>query len=148
MKDYAVLESIAAKSNCCNDVIVQLSSESLSLRTTYGLWLKKSQPTIQAPEVESLLEYPAGFDFVYNFTQALDGNVHFVQRGISMSFLCDRPKSQWESIRSALETAMQGQRLTFWFSYAPEIRYQGFFEVSLTPGVSCATVSIDVTCAP
>lgn len=146
MKNYAELEALAEKSGRFNDVLVRTGTETVSLRTAYGLWLKKEQPEIGAPEVESLLECPPGFDFVYNFTQAVDGKVHFKQRDIRMSFLCIRPKNQWESIRGELESALQGQWLEFYFSKSPDVHYQGLFEVELTPGTDSAAVEITVTC--
>lgn len=147
MRDYAAMEAAAKASGRFNDVVVLISGEQVSMMQGYGLWLKKEQPQINAPEVESLLEYPAGFDFVYNFTQAVDGYVHFKQREIRMSFVCDRPKAQWEYIRSELETALQGQWLEFWFSKTPEQRFTGLFEVELMPGDYMAAVDITVTCA-
>lgn len=147
MKDYAILESNAAKSGKYNDVVVTIGSTATSLRSTYGLWLKKGQPVINAPEVESLLECPAGFDFVYDLTQAVDGQVHYKKRVINMQFACIRPKAHWEHIRSQLETALQGQWLTFYFSKEAGKTYTGLFEVELTPGTHTATVDITVTCA-
>lgn len=144
--DYTTAEATAARSNM-NDVVVLVGTQQVSLRSSYGLWLKTGQPKISAPEVESLLEYPNGYDFVYNFTQAVDGQVHFKNRNVTMNLVCLRPKSQWDSIRGNLESALQGQWLEFWFSRYPDLHYKGLFEVELTPGDKTATVDISVTCA-
>lgn len=146
MKNYTALEALAEKSGRFNDVLVRIGTETVSLRSAYGLWLKKAQPEIGAPEVEGLLEYPPGYDFVYNFTQAVDGKVHFNSRSVTMAFLCILPKNQWDSIRGELESALQGQWLEFYFSKTPDIRYIGLFEVELTPGTDSAEVTITVTC--
>lgn len=146
MRDYTEAESAASASNRFNKVIVLLGAEKTNLLTSYGLWLKKGSPKISAPEVESLLEYPPGYDFVYNFTQAVDGKVHFKSRTVTMEFACLRPKNQWDSIRGELESALQGQWLEFYFSNSPDIHHTGLFEVELTPGTDIAVVTITVTC--
>lgn len=147
MIDYAEVESAAAARDRVNKVIVLLGSEKTNLLTSYGLWLKRGSPKISAPEVESLLEYPNGYDFVYNFTQAVDGQVHFKSRMVTMSLVCLRPKNQWDSIRGNLESALQGQWLEFWFTRYPDQHYRGLFEVDFTPGDKIATVDISATCA-
>lgn len=146
MRDYAAMEAAAEASGKFNDLVVVIGKTQTSMRSTYGLWLKTGQPVIGAPEAQTKLEYPPGYDFVYDFTKALDGNVHFQQRAITASFVCDRPKAHWESIRSKLETALQGQWLEFWFTIDPENHYTGFFEVELKPGKHMATVDITATC--
>lgn len=148
MRDYTAAEAAAAENPAMNDVQVELDGTYTSLRSGYGLWLQKQSPQIGAPEVEGEQAYPPGYDFVLDFTQGVDGKVHFKQRNVSLSFLCLRPKEQWESIRSALETALQGQWLRFYCSRAPEIIREGQFAVELTPGQNSASVTIDVTCAP
>ncbi len=148
MINYAEAEAAAAKNPRLNDVFVQLDGAFTSLRSEFGLWLKKQSPEIGPPDVEGEQEYPPGFDMVLDFTRSVDGKVHFKQRNVAMSFSCLRPKNQWETIRSRLETAMQGQWLTFYFSRAPDVLREGQFAVELTPGNTAAEVSITVTCAP
>ena len=116
MKDYAALEAAAAQNPRLNDVLVQQGENFISLRSTFGLWLKKEGRQINAPTVESLQEYPPGYDMVLDFTQAVDSKVHFKQRTVPLSFVCLRPKEQWETIRSGLENALQGRWLEFYFS--------------------------------
>ena len=116
MKDYAALEAAAAQNPRLNDVLVQQGENFISLRSAFGLWLKKEGRQINAPTVESLQEYPPGYDMVLDFTQAVDSKVHFKQRTVPLSFVCLRPKEQWETIRSGLENALQGRWLEFYFS--------------------------------
>lgn len=58
MKDYAALEAAAAQNPRLNDVLVQQGENFISLRSAFGLWLKKEGRQINAPTVESLQEYP------------------------------------------------------------------------------------------
>ena len=81
MKDYAALEAAAAQNPRLNDVLVQQGENFISLRSTFGLWLKKEGRQINAPTVESLQEYPPGYDMVLDFTQAVDSKVHFKSSG-------------------------------------------------------------------
>lgn len=148
MRDYAALEALAAKNSRLTDVFVRLGDQFVSLRSTCGLWLQKQSPQIGAPDVEGEQIFPPGFDFVLDLTQAVDSKVHFKQRQIRMTFACLRPKAQWDTIRSDLETALQGEWLSFYFSRSPDIQYQGQFAVELTPGKTSATVEITVTSAP
>lgn len=148
MKDYAALEAAAAQNPRLNDVLVQQGENYISLRSTFGLWLKKEGRQINAPTVESLQEYPPGYDMVLDFTQAVDSKVHFKQRTVPLSFVCLRPKEQWETIRSGLENALQGRWLEFYFSRTPDQRREGQFSVEFTPGDITAEVSISVVCAP
>ena len=129
MKDYAALEAAAAQNPRLNDVLVQQGENFISLRSAFGLWLKKEGRQINAPTVESLQEYPPGYDMVLDFTQAVDNKVHFKQRTV-------------------LENALQGRWLEFYFSRTPDQRREGQFSVELTPGDITAEVSISVVCAP
>ena len=144
--NYDSLIAAAAKAKT-PDVLVELDGTFISLRTEYGLWLKKDGTDIGPPDVDSKLEYPPGLDAVLDMTPGLDSEVHFKQRAVSLEFSCLRPQTQWETIRSRLETAMQGQWLRFRISTNTTI-WQGLFTVELTPDVYTAAVSISVTCAP
>lgn len=148
MENYAAREAAAEKNPNVNDLFVELDGAFVSARSTWGLWLQKQSPQTGAPDVEGEQEYPPGFDIVLDFTQGVDSIVHFKQRAVQMSFCCLRPKSQWESIRSALETALQGQWLRYYFRRDPSHVMQGQFAVELTPGRHYATVKIDVTSVP
>lgn len=148
MLDYQAMEKSAAQSPKIPKVFVQLDGAFKSLLTEYGLWLKKNGLDIGPPDVEGAQEYPPGYDIVLDFTQAVDGKVHFKKRPISMEFVCLRPKEQWEDIRGQLENDMQGQWLPFYVSRNPDKTYQGQFEVELTPGDYTATVKINVTGVP
>lgn len=45
MRDYAAMEAIAAQNPNLNDVRIFLdASTTISLRSTYGLWLKRIRP--------------------------------------------------------------------------------------------------------
>lgn len=146
MTFYESLAIAAAQSNL-NDVCVQLGSETVSLRTRWGLWLNKGSPNIGKPETNTNLVYVPGSDKVLNLTRALDGNVHYKQRMISMQLSVLRPKSQWATIRYEMETLLQGQWLRFWFTRDGEL-WDGLFDVELTPDEHKATVSITATCDP
>lgn len=148
MRDYLAMEAAAANNPRMNDVRVEIGGDFVSLRFEFGLWLKKDGLKIGAPNVESEFQYPTGYDFVYDFTQAVDGKVHYKQRDVSISMVCLRPKEQWESIRSRLENTMQGQWLRFFFSKNPDVIREGQFSVELTPGEYTAAVEINVVCTP
>lgn len=148
MKDYEAMENAAKKSGKINDVVVSVNGENVSLLTTYGLWLKKCYPDINAPEIESCLEYPNGFDFVYNFTQAVDGKVHYKSRVITLEFACLRPKTQWQTIRDELDRALQGQWRSFFFTDFPNFIWSGLFETELIPKTSYAEVKLKAVCDP
>lgn len=149
MRDYAAMEAIAAQNPNLNDVRIFLdASTTISLRSTYGLWLKKDSPKIGPAEPDThLLEVP-GADFLLDLTRAVDGSVHYKKRKITMEFVCGRPKAQWPGIRDKLETLLQGQWVRFYFTRDKET-WAGQFEVSLTPDENGkATVSMTATCDP
>ena len=73
MKDYAALEAAAAQNPRLNDVLVQQGENFISLRSAFGLWLKKEGRQINAPTVESLQEYPPGYDMVLDTTISASG---------------------------------------------------------------------------
>lgn len=148
MMDYKVLEKAAASADKIPKFYVRMGDEYKSLLTEYGLILEKDGFSVNTPDVEGKQEYPPGYDIVLDFTQAVDGKVHFKQRKVSMNFMCFRPKSQWEDIRSQMETDMQGQWLTFYRSDAPETKYQGQFTVEMKPEKQYASVSISAICDP
>lgn len=148
MIDYKALERAAANSDKIPKFYVQMGDEYKSLLTEYGLILEKDGFSVNAPDVEGKQEYPPGYDIVLDFTQAVDSKVHFKQRKVSMRFMCFRPKSQWEDIRSQMETDLQGQWLTFYRSDAPETKYEGQFAVEMTPKEQYASVEISAVCSP
>lgn len=147
MTYYESLEVAAAHNPNLNDMRVLFGSETVSLRTRFGLWLNKGSPTIGKPETESNLVYVPGSDKVLNLTRALDGRVHYKQRTITAEFTVLRPKKQLDSIRHELETILQGQWLRFYFVQGGEL-WDGLFDVEITPGDHNATVSIKATCDP
>lgn len=148
MTDYAVAEALAEKNANLNDVRIFLdSSDTISLRSKFGLWLKQGSPKIGKPEADTnLIEVP-GADFLLDLTKAVDGVVHYKKRTITMEFLCDRPRDQWPSIRDDLETLLQGQWTRFYFTRDKEV-WSGQFDVTLTPGTEHASVSMTATCDP
>ena len=149
MRDYAAMEAIAAQNPNLNDVRIFLdASTTVSLRSTYGLWLKKGSPKIGPAEPDTNLVEVPGADFLLDLTRAVDGSVHYKKRKITMDFVCGRPKTQWPSIRDKLETLLQGQWVRFYFTRDKET-WAGQFEVSLTPDENGqATVSMTATCDP
>lgn len=148
MIDYKALEKAAAENAKIPKFYVQSGDGFKSLLEEYGLLLSRDGFSVGAPDVEGEQEYPSGYDIVLDFTQALDSKVHFKQRKVSMSFKCFRPKSQWENIRSRMETDLQGQWLAFYRSDAPETQYEGQFTVEMTPDKHYAAVEISAACTP
>lgn len=148
MRDYEAAELAAERNPRLTDVCINTSDGSVRLRSAHGLWLKKEGIDIGAPEVESLLEYPPGYDFIYSFTQAVDGNVHFKSRVITLEFVCLRPKDQWQTIRDELERVLQGQWRSFFLTDCPDLLWNGLFEVELTPGRYSADVKFKIVCDP
>lgn len=149
MRDYAAMEAIAAQNPNLNDVRIFLdASTTISLRSTYGLWLKKDSPKIGPEEPDTNLVEVPGADFLLDLTRAVDGSVHYKKRKITMEFVCGRPKAQWPGIRDKLETLLQGQWVRFYFTRDKET-WAGQFEISLTPDENGkATVSMTATCDP
>lgn len=147
MRDYAALEAAAALNPRLNDVRVTTADGTLSLRSTFGLWLNKESPKVGKPETDSMLVEVPGADALLDLTRAIDGQVHYKKRSITMEFTCDRPKAQWAYLRSQLETLLQGQWLRFYFTRDGEV-WAGQFDVELAPGEYRATVSITATCDP
>lgn len=148
MRDYAALEALAAQSPRLNDMRITTPKGTLSMRSDFGLWLKRDSPQIGKPETDSMLVEVPGADFLLDLTRAVDGSVHHKKRNISMEFVCDRPKAQWPGIRDKLETLLQGQWVRFYFTRDKET-WAGQFEISLTPDENGkATVSMTATCDP
>lgn len=88
--------------------VSQRPKGTLSMRSDFGLWLKRDSPQIGKPETDSMLVEVPGADFLLDLTRAVDGSVHHKKRNISMEFVCDRPKAQWASIRAQLEARCKG----------------------------------------
>lgn len=147
MTYYESLEDMAAHNPNLNDMRVLFGSETVSLRTRFGLWLNKGSPIIGKPETESNLVYVPGSDKVLNLTRALDGKVHYKRRVITMKFSLMRPKTEWADVQNDLETLLQGQWLRFYFLRDREL-WDGLFDVEVEPNGSRATVTITVTCDP
>jgi len=147
MRDYTALEALAAQNPRLNDMRITTPKGTLSMRSDFGLWLKRDSPQIGKPETDSMLVEVPGADFLLDLTRAVDGSVHYKKRKITMEFVCDRPKVQWASIRAQLEALLQGQWLRFYFTRDGEL-WDGLFDVEMKPGDHNATVSIKVTCDP
>lgn len=147
MRDYAALEALAAQNPRMNDMRITTPKSTLSMRSDFGLWLKRGSPQIGKPETDSMLVEVPGADFLLDLTRAVDGSVHHKKRKISMEFVCDRPKTQWAYIRSRLEALLQGQWLHFYFVRDGEV-WAGQLDVEMTPGEEKASVKITATCDP
>lgn len=147
MRDYAELAAIAAKNPSMNDARIITPKGTFSMRSDFGLWLKRDSPQIGKPETDSMLVEVPGADFLLDLTRAVDGSVHHKKRKITMEFVCDRPKTQWAYIRSRLEALLQGQWLRFYFTRDGEV-WAGQLDVEMTPGEHKATVKITATCDP
>ena len=147
MRDYAALEALAAQSPHLNDMRITTPKGTLSMRSDFGLWLKRDSPQIGKPETDSMLVEVPGADFLLDLTRSVDGSVHHKKRNISTEFVCDRPKAQWASIRAQLEALLQGQWLHFYFVRDGEV-WAGQLDVEMAPGEYKATVKITATCDP
>jgi len=147
MRDYAALAALAAKNPRMNDMRITTPNGTLSMRSDFGMWLKKSSPQIGKPETDSNLVEVPGADFLLDLTRAVDGSVHHKKRKITAEFVCDRPKAQWAFIRSRLEVLLQGQWLHFYFVRDGEV-WAGQLDVEMTPGEDKASVKITATCDP
>ena len=131
------------------ELVVIISGKEYNLCDEYGLYLKKNSLDIGTPEVESSLEYPPGYDFVLDFTQAVDSQVHWKQRTITAKFYTTLPKKKWNKVRSDLEKILQGQWWSFYFTNAPNLVFEGLFDVDAVPdNDGRLIVSISATCAP
>ena len=147
MRDYSALEALAAQNPRMNDMRITTPTKTFSMRSDFGLWLKRGSPQIGKPETDSMLVEVPGADFLLDLTRAVDGSVHHKKRKISMEFVCDRPKTQWAYIRSRLEALLQGQWLHFYFVRDGEV-WAGQLDVEMTPGEYKASVKITATCDP
>ena len=147
MRDYAVLEALAAQNPRLNDMRITTPTQTFSMRSDFGLWLNRDSPQIGKPETNSMFVEVPGADFLLDLTCAIDGQVHYKKRVITMELTCDRPKAQWASIRYQLDTLLQGQWLRFYFTRDGEV-WAGQFDAELIPGEYQATVSITATCDP
>lgn len=147
MRDYAALEALAAKNPRMNDMRITTPTKTFSMRSDFGLWLKRGSPQIGKPETDSMLVEVPGADFLLDLTRAVDGSVHHKKRKITVEFVCDRPKAQWGHIRAQLEALLQGQWLRFYFTRDNEV-WAGQLDVEMTPGEYKASVKITATCDP
>ena len=82
MRDYAALEALAAKSPRLNDMRITTPKGTLSMRSDFGLWLKRDSPQIGKPETDSMLVEVPGADFLLDLTRAVDGSVHHKKRNM------------------------------------------------------------------
>ena len=147
MRDYAALAAIAAKNPRINDARIITPKGTFSLRSDFGLWLKRDSPQIGKPETDSMLVEVPGADFLLDLTRAVDGSVHHKNRKITIELICDRPKAQWAYIRAQLEAMLQGQWLRFYFTRDGEV-WAGQLDVEMTPGEYKASVKITANCDP
>ena len=76
MRDYAALEALAAQNPRMNDMRITTPKGTLSMRSDFGLWLKRGSPQIGKPETDSMLVEVPGADFLLDLTRSVDGSVH------------------------------------------------------------------------
>lgn len=114
-----------------------------------GLYMKVGSPTISGAEPETMLVNVPGSDFMLDLSRALDGEVHYKQRTIKMELLCKAKKSQWSTIQSALENALQGRWLRCTFDEDSTWYWLGLWRVDVVErGRTEITFSIEGTCNP
>ena len=70
-----------------------------------------------------------GSDEVIDYTDTLDGHVHYKQREYSQKFNIIKPRSSWFSIYSDIMDYLQGKKLKMILDEDPTYYYEGRFQV-------------------
>ena len=65
MRDYGALEALAAQNPRMNDMRITTPKGTLSMRSDFGLWLKRGSPQIGKPETDSMLVEVPGADWAW-----------------------------------------------------------------------------------
>lgn len=76
----------------------------------------------------NIAEIP-GSDEVIDYTDALDGHVHYEQREYSQKFNIIKPRSSWFSLYSEIMDYLQGKKLKMILDEDPAYYYEGRFQV-------------------
>lgn len=114
-----------------------------------GLYLKVGGKVISLPETQKMLQEVRGSDIILDLTRAVDGEVHYGARKISLTFLCKAPKNSWDTIQSALANAIHGQWLRCVFDDDSTWYWLGLWEVGEPqPDRNSITFPVTGTCNP
>lgn len=91
---------------------------------TWGLYLAE-YPVIGSAEVQSKTVEIPGRDGLLNLSAALDGEIHYYSREISLTFLCIRKWDKWPECYSAIANALHGRQAKIILDDDPGYYYSG-----------------------
>lgn len=115
----------------------------------WGLKLLKGYPQIGKAETDQYLVKITGSDTILNLTSWDNGKVHYKQRTITMSMVCDAPRRKWKALYSEISNAIHGQWLQCRFDDDPSWYWEGIWGVTFTPDdLKTGVFTITGTCNP
>lgn len=97
--------------------------------------------------VTKTVEVP-GRDGELDFTEALDGRVHYKPRKISMEFYCFGEDEELPELERDCINTLHGKKMRIYLDADPEYYYLGRLSVSWKYGENLDTVSIEAECDP
>jgi hypothetical protein len=116
----------------------------------WGLYLKKGSPSIGEAEPQTLFVDVPGRDGSLDLSAAIDGQIHYNDRTITVELVCTRPREEWAAIDEDLKAYLHGHRMNVTFDNDPEWYWTGRWSVGAlkrnTNGT--ATIKITGTCSP
>lgn len=116
--------------------------------TDWGL-VPTEKPTINPPEVKTYYVDIPGADGQLDYTEQL-GVVRYGMREFSVTFNLIRPRSEWESARSAIANYLHGKKLQVVFDEDPDYYYVARLQVGdfSAEGTNHATITINGIAEP
>ena len=103
---------------------------------------------VESPQpVTYTVEVP-GRDGELDFTEALDGRVHYKPRKISMEFYCFGEDGELPELEQNCINTLHGRKMPIYLDADPEYYYLGRLSVSWKYGENLDTVSIEAECDP
>lgn len=102
----------------------------------------------ESPQAETHTVEVPGRDGALDFTEALDGTVHYKSRRLSMEFYCFGEDGELPQLEEDCRNALHGKKMQISLDADPEYYYLGRLSVSWSSGENVDTVSIEAECDP
>ena len=103
---------------------------------------------VESPDPVTYTVDVPGRDGDLDFTEALDGRVHYKPRNISMEFYCFGEDEELSELEQNCINPLHGKKMEIFFDADPNYYYWGRLSVSWSYGDNLDTVSIHADCDP
>ena len=103
---------------------------------------------IDPPEVQSYTVEVPGRDGALDFTEALDGLVHYKNRTVTMEMQCFAEDEDYAALESKCRGLLHGRRMPIRFDSDPGYYFLGRLSVDWASGPNIDTATITAECDP